>query len=82
MKAVLFFALLAACALAAGYMSVSGGVAGALASDYSDTLLNNPFKIMIVLGATPFAWFTCSWNMLFGGSYPNCFYTTIFYALQ
>lgn len=80
MKAFLVFALLAALAMAGGYLS-AGSIAGSLESDTSASVLNNPYKLLIAVGSMPFAWLACTWSSLFGGNYTNCVYTHVYYGV-
>ena len=81
MKAFLaLFALIAAVASAAGYLSGSK-VESMVSGAYSNEILNNPFNIFKVLAVMPMAWLACFWESIFGGAYTKCVGTWVVYIL-
>jgi|JI102314A2RNA_FD_contig_71_156753_length_883_multi_3_in_0_out_0_1 hypothetical protein len=81
MKAFLLLALIVAFAVAGGYLKGGEKIGAKLADAYDGNILNNPWKIYMVVAQMPFAWFACTWSSFFGGDYKNCVYTHMYYAL-
>ena len=80
-KFFLAFCLLLAVAVAGGYLK-SSNIASDLISATDGAILNNPYKLFSAVGAMSYAWFMCTWPMIFGGDYTSCVYTHVYYAIQ